>query len=199
MTKQKSKDWSMPIAVAVIGLVGTCITAFFAIPGFQNWVGLLFAPSNPKSLAIEQIPQQQVFAYADTNAGAWGAFWLVHDNIDIPIYRLDYWLPSDKSAFAGLAFQFPDGTNLSSYGAVECKIIFTQSPDQVDMYFKDIADNYNTIRIANNGANEMVVRYEFTNFPAINFNAVKEFGLVVATVFFTGGHQVRITNVRFVK
>lgn len=43
------------------------------------------------------------------------------------------------------------------------------------------------------------VRFEFTNFPTVNFNALNEFGVVVNTDFTTGSHHVRIKEVRFVK
>jgi hypothetical protein len=198
MTK-KASDWSVPIIVALIGVFGTCIAAFFTVPAFQIWVGAFFPHSDSKSLAIEQIPQE-IFAYADNNTdGGWGTFWIVYDDENLPLYKLDYFLPNDKDGYAGLAFQFVEGSNLSTYNTVECVVIFSQLSDVVDLYFKDIAGNFNTIRVANNGANEMALRYEFTNFPNINFNAVKEFGIVVSTDFSTGGHQVRIKNVRFAK
>jgi hypothetical protein len=198
MTK-KATDWSVPIIVALIGVFGTCITAFFTVPAFQTWVGAFFPHSDSKSLDIEQIPQE-IFAYADNNPdGGWGTFWVVYDDKNSPIYKLDYFLPGDKHGYAGLAFKFVGGSSLSAYDTVECVVVFSQLSDVVDLYFKDIASNFNTIRVANNGAKEMVLRYEFTNFPNINFNAVKEFGIVVSTDFSTGSHQVRIKNVRFTK
>ena len=89
--------------------------------------------------------------------------------------------------------------NLSDYNAVECVIQFNQTPDEIDLYFKDIAGNFDTIRIKSNNTNDMVLSYEFANYPNINFNAVKEFGLVVNTDFSADGHQVRIRDVHFVK
>lgn len=190
------------ILVAVISSISTCIVGFlaifFAFQPFQEWVQSWISNTEPQVLSIEQIPQQ-VFGYADTNSGSWGAFWLVLDGKNATAYRFDYWLPSDNSGYAGLAFQFLEGENLSTYRAVECVIIFSQTPDEVDLYFKDIANNFDTIRVASNNANEMILRYEFTNYPTINFNAVKEFGIVVNTDFSTGGHQIRIKNIRFVK
>ena len=49
------------------------------------------------------------------------------------------------------------------------------------------------------GSNEMIVRYEFKNFPNINVNAVKEIGIVAKTDFTTGSFQVVIKNIRFVR
>lgn len=97
MTIQKSKDWSVPIAIAIIGLVGTCITAFFAIPAFQNWVGLLFTPTNPKSLAIEQISQRVFPYYGEAeNVGGFAKIELLFDGVDEkPSYEFKYILPAN--------------------------------------------------------------------------------------------------------
>lgn len=190
------------VLVALISAIVTCAvsftTIFFAFPPFQDWVRSLLSDTEEQELPIEKLPQQ-VFGYADANSGSWGAFWLVRDEENAVSYRFDYWLPADKSGFAGLAFQFMKGENLSAYNAVECVMIFSQSPGEVDLYFKDIANNFDTIRVASNSAGEMSVRYEFTNYPNINFNAIKEFGVVINTDFSTGGHQIRIKNIHFVK
>jgi hypothetical protein len=152
----------------------------------------------PQLLLIEQFPQE-VFAYADTSSGGWSTFWLIYHDMDTPTYRLDYWLPSENSGYAGLTFKFTGGEDLSDYNAVEYVITFSQAPDEIDMYFKDIADNFDTIRITSNNTNEMVLRYQLTNFPNINFNAVKELGFAVNTDFSTGGHQILVKDIRFVK
>ena len=78
-------------------------------------------------------------------------------------------------------------------------ITFSQTNGEIDLYMKDIGNNYNAIRVANSGSNEMIVRYEFKNFPNINVNAVKEIGIVAKTDFTTGSFQVVIKNIRFVR
>jgi hypothetical protein len=185
----KNKVW-----LIVAGAIVILITGF-----------ALGSTSQPKinndSNEIERI-NQHVFAYYGEaeNAGGFARLELIFDaSTGKPAYELDYNLPGDKSGYAGLAFQVNGGSNLSAYKAVECTLTFSQLSDVVDLYFKDIAGNFNTIRISNNGANEMKLRNEFTNFPAINFNAVKEFGIVVGTEFTTGSHKVQIKNVRFVE
>jgi hypothetical protein len=187
------------ILAAVIAVIGIAIGAFLN-PLANKLVNKPAPISDPTTLAIEQIPQQ-IFAYAGNNNpdGGWSAFWLYYEDEGNPVYKLEYALPEDKNGYAGLAFEFNDGANLSAYQAVECTLIFNQPSDVVDLYFKDIAGNFNTVRVANNNTNEMTVRYEFTNYPEVNFNAVNEFGLVVSTDFSTGSHHVRIKDVRFVK
>jgi len=187
------------IIAALIAVLGIVVGSFLN-PFAEKLVNRPTPEPGSTAMAIEQIPQQ-IFAYAGNNNpdGGWGAFWLIYDEENVPNYKLEYSLPGGQYSYAGLAFLFTDGTNLSAYHAVESVVIFGGLNDVVDLYFKDIAGNFDTIRVANNGANEMVLRHEFTNFPDINFNAVKEFGIVASTDFTTGDHQVRIKNVRFAK
>ena len=152
------------------------------------------------TLAIEQI-SQDIFAYAgNNNPDGWsGTFVLINDREKVPNYKLDYSLLDDKYGFAGLAFNFHESMNLSAYSAIEFVIIFSQALDEIDLYFKDDGKNFNTLRVVSGGTNEMTLRYEFKNFPDINFNAVKEIGLVASTVFSTGTHQIVVKNIRFAK
>lgn len=188
------------IIVAIISLIGNLVLGYWQFilkPGEANQ---LTPTPNTTSLAIEQIPQD-IFAYAGNNNpdGGAGTFVLIEDDENIPNYKLDYSLLSDKYGYAGLAFNFHGSMNLSTYNAIECIIIFSQPLDEINLYIKDISNNFNTIRVVNNGVNEMVLRYEFKNFPSINFNAVKEIGLVASTDFSTGTHQVVVKTIRFAK
>lgn len=188
------------IIVALIGLLGIIVTIILS-PLRQN-IGSDKPDPTPDStsLSIEQIPHD-IFAYAGNNNpdGGGGTFVLINDQETIPNYKLDFSLPSDKRGYAGLAFNFHEGMNLSEYSAIECIVIFSQPRDEIDLYFKDIGSAFDTIRVVSNGANEMSLRYEFKNFPDINFNAIKEFGIVASTDFSTGTHQVVLKNIRFTR
>ena len=199
MTIQKSKDWSVPIAIAIIGLVGTCITAFFAIPGFQNWVGLLFTPTNPKSLAIEQISQRVFPYYGEAeNVGGFAKIELLFDGVDEkPSYEFKYILPANQPGYAGIAFQFENGLNVSSYKTIVFKIQFDEVGNSVDFYLKDIGGKKSSIRIVSKDTNELTLRYELSNFPEVNPNALLEIGLNVQDVFSSGQHTVTIRQIRF--
>jgi hypothetical protein len=201
MTKQKPKDWSMPIAVAIIGLVGTCITAFFAIPGFQNWVGSLFTPSSPKSLAIEQISQRVFPYYGEAeNVGGFAKIELLFDGVDEkPSYELKYTIPANQAGYAGIAFQFENGLNVSSYKTIVFKIQFDDVGNSVDFYLKDIGGKKSSIRIVSKDTNELTLRYELSNFPEVNSNALLEIGLNVQDVFSSGQHTVTIRQINFEK
>lgn len=185
------------IIVAVISSVTTLLVAI--ITPFQDWAYSLIHDQGPAALEVEQA-SPRVFAYYGEaeNAGGFGRLELIFDEGgQSPAYELTYNLPVDASGYAGMAFQFGAGLNLSKYAAAECELLFTQPGDVVDLYFKDIAGHFDTVRVSNNGADEMALRLEFVNFPGINFNAVWEFGMVVSTDFSTGSHKVQIKGVRF--
>lgn len=158
------------------------------------------APNKGDTLAIEDIPQN-VFVFAGNNSpdGGSGLFSLVYDDKQAANYQMSYSLPEDKYGYAGMVFQFPKGYNLSAYKAIEFTIVFKDPGDQIDLFFKDIGNNNNSIRIASNTRDEMDLSYKFINFPNINFNAVKEIGVFASTEFMKGIREVRIKNVRFVK
>lgn len=187
------------IYAAMIAVLGIAIGAFLN-PLAEKLINHPTPAPKQTSISLEQIPQQ-VFAYAGNNNpdGGWSSFWLYYEDGGSPTYKLEYSLPEDENGYAGLAFEFLEAANLSAYKAVECTFLFNQPDDVVDLYFKDIAGNFNAVRVANNNTNEISARFEFANFPAVNFNALDEFGLVVNTDFTTGGHHVRIKEVRFVK
>lgn len=187
------------IIVAIIGLLGIIATAILNPLG-QKLADNPASTPNSTSLSIEKIPQD-IFAYAGNNNpdGGGGTFVLINDQETIPNYKLDFSLPGEKHGYAGLAFNFHGSMNLSEYSSIECIIIFSQPRDEIDLYFKDIGSKFDTIRVVGNGTNEMSLRYEFKNFPDINFNAVKEFGIVASTDFSTGTHQVVLKNIRFTK
>lgn len=187
------------VVAAIIAVIGIVIGSF--LDPLANKVINKPAPTqNPTYLAVEQIPQD-IFAYGGNNNpdGGSGVFVLIGDQENVPNYKLDYSLPGDKYGYAGLAFNFHESMNLSSYSAIELIIVFSQPFDEIDLYMKDIGSNFNTMRVVSSGANEMVLRYEFKNFPSINFNAVKEIGMVASTDFSTGTHQAILKNIRFAK
>ena len=206
MSKDKSSELASittkgVILGALIGALATVITALLAFPPFQDWVRTWGKPlESQQEIAIEQIPLD-IFAYAGNNNpdGGTATFVLIVDDANTQNYKLDYSLLGDKYGFAGLAFNLHESMNLSAYNVIECILIFSQPPDEINLYIKDIGKNFNTIRVVSNGSGEMALRYEFRNFPDINFNAVKEVGIVASTDFSTGTHQVVIKNIKFVK
>lgn len=197
VNKQSTTMINVALISSATTLLVSLITAFLAFPPFQAWVYSWGNEQKVEPLGIEHL-SPRIFAYYGEaeNAGGFGRLELIFNEITSrPTYELSYNLPDDKTGYAGIAFQLGEGSDLSGYNAVECTVIFGQAGDVIDLYFKDIAGHFNTIRVSNNGANEMLLRFEFSNFPDINFNAVKEFGMVISTDFSTGSHKVRIQNI----
>ena len=184
------------VAVSVYGPIFATQTAEAKITPVNTPI----APNKVDTLAIEDIPQK-VFVFAGNNSpdGGWGAFSVIYDIEHNLNYRMEYSLPEDKYGYAGMAFQFPKGYNLSEFEAIKFTILFRVPTDEMDLFIKDISDNNNSIHITGNGDEQMDLRFEFTNFSNINFNAVKEIGVLANTEFSTGSHEVWIKNVHFVK
>jgi len=185
------------ILAALIAVIGIVIGAFLN-PLANKIINRSTPTPSSESLKIEQIPQQ-IFSYSETGPEGWDVFWLIREDQGRTIYKFEYNLPSGESGFAGLAFNFTSGIDLSAYDAIELVIMFDQSLEEVDFYFKDIAKDLNTIRIANKGSNEMALHYKFVDFPNINFHAIQEIGVIVNADFMTGEHRVYLKDITFVK
>jgi hypothetical protein len=202
MTKQKNdRSVLVPIIVALIGVFGTCITAFFTVPEFRAWVGAIFNPSTQNSLAIEQIPQRVFPYYGEVeNVGGFAKIELIFDGVDEkPSYEFKYTIPPNQPGYAGIAFQFEDGLNISSYKTIVLKIQFDEVGNSVDFYIKDIGGRKSSIRIVGKDTNELTMRYELSNFPEVNLNALLEIGLNVQDIFSSGQHTVTIHQISFEK
>lgn len=188
------------IISAFIGAITVLITAFFAFPPFQEFVKSLGQTGESQPLAMEAIPRDVfVFAGNDNPDGGRGTFSLIYHDEDIPNYRMEYSLPEDKYGYAGMVFRFPGGYNLSAYKTIEFTIMFKTPNDEIELFVKDIGGKNDSIRIVNNGKNEMNLSYGFANFTNINFNAVMEIGVFASTNFSTGSHDVWVKNIHFVK
>jgi hypothetical protein len=201
MTKQKPKDWSVPILVAVIGLIGTWITAFFAIPGFQNWVSSFFTPPNSKSLAIEQIPQR-IFSYCGEteNLGGFAKLEVIFGGTVIKThYFLNYTIPLDRDGYAGMVFQFNKGQDVADYSAIVLNIQFSEGNIPIDLFVKDIGDNGDHIRITSKGTEETTFRYDLNIFKNVEFNALKEIGFNSDQSMIRGQHTITISGISFVR
>lgn len=194
----KLTDPQAVVIAAIIAVIGIVVGAI-ANPLAQKWVDAPAPTETPNSLAIEQIPQNIVPYSADSAEGSWGSFLLIYDSAGQPIYELNYVLPADKTGFAGLVFQFAEGQNLSEYRAIQFKLIFGHLSDEIDFFVKDISNNESRVHVVASSQNEMVLRYEYSNFSNVNFNAIQELGLDARTDFISGTHMVRIKDILFVK
>jgi hypothetical protein len=184
---------------ALIGAIATVITGLLAFPPFQEWVRSWGSDRKVQALAIEEIPQR-VFAYDGSaeNLGGWANYNTIFDGFDgKPYYELAYSIPEDQTSYGGLAFQFETGKNLSAYKVIVFTLQFDDVNNPIEFYAKDISGKGGRVRIVSNSTNNMPLRYEFTNFGDVNFNALKEVGINVDNTFSSGGHVVTIHSIRF--
>lgn len=186
------------IVTAMIAVLGIIIGAILG-PIVEKLINRPIDEVVPVSLQLEQIPQN-IFAYAgsDESIGGWSALWLRYEGNGNPVYRLDYSLPTDQNGYAGMAFQFEEGQDLSEYKAVEITIRFYEPDSRIDFFIKDIAQNNAQMQVVAKGTNEAIIEYDFSNFSEVNFSAIKEIGLNVDTSVITGSHRVEIKNIKFV-
>ena len=151
------------------------------------------------SLSIEQI-EQRVFAYDGSaeDLGGWANYDTFFDGVDgKPHYELNYDIPGDETGYAGLAFQFERGVNVSMYKAIALTLEFEGVNNPIDLYVKDISGNGKSVRIVSNSTDGMPLRYEFSNFGDVDFNALKEIGINVDNSFTSGSHSVTIYSIYF--
>jgi len=154
-----------------------------------------------KTLAIEQIPQKVFPYYGEVeNVGGFAKIELLFDGVDEkPSYELKYTIPANQPGYAGIAFQFENGLNVSSYKTVVFKIHFDDPGNSIDFYLKDIGGKKSSIRIVGKDTNELTLRYELSDFQNVNTNALMEIGLNAQDVFSSGQHTVTIRQISFEK
>jgi hypothetical protein len=193
-----------PIIGAFIGYLGTIQAVNIPIHTTQTAAAqTTLAPmkiADQGYLEIEQIPQH-VFVFAGNNNpdGGYGTFDLIYQEGAHPVYQMTYSLPTGKYGYAGLVFQFPDGYDLSDYQEIKFSLHFQQPGDQIELYIRDIAGHNNTVQVGGNGQSELELGSAFSNFPDINFKAVKEIGWIASTTYAQGDHQLQVKDVYLVK
>jgi hypothetical protein len=185
---------------SIITVIGVIIGSFLN-PFFKNLLERPTPTPNPTSFPIENFPQE-VFAYYGNAVGLGGAasINLLYDGISsYPRYLLDYNVPQGQTGYAGIAFQFADGQNVTKYSAIEFTIQFNEANVPIDFYVKDISNKGSRLHILSAGTDKMKLRYELDNFKEINFNALKEVGLNSDNTFSSGRHIVTIYGISFVR
>jgi hypothetical protein len=186
------------IIAAIVAVIGIAIGAFLN-PWAEKVINQPTATPSSASLAIEQI-KLNVFDYDGSaeNLGGWANYDTIFDGVDSkPHYVLDYQIDEGEDGYAGLAFQFEKGKNLSAYHAIVFALQFDDVNVPIDLYVKDISGKRGSVRIVSNSTKDMPLRYEFSNFGDIDFNALQEVGINIDDNFGNGRHTVTIHSIRF--
>jgi hypothetical protein len=186
------------IWIAIIGLVGGLLIAILS-PFATKWANRSEPTPNPLSLSIEQLPVV-VFVYdgRDENLGGWSSLSISYLN-SMPNYHFSYSIPTDQTGYAGMAFRFSGGQNLSNYKRIEFTLQFDDMETEhvIDFYLTDISDQKSHVRITEIGSGEKKESELLSNFAGINLNAIKEITFNTENTFVAGDHQVTISDIRF--
>ena len=138
--------------IAIIGLLGGLLIAILP-PFAEKWANRFEPTPNPSSLAIEQLPVT-VFIYdgRDENLGGWSN-WILSYLDSFPNYNSIIPYHTDQTGYAGIAFRFSDGQNLSKYQRIEFTIQFDGKESQhvMDLYLTDISGQKGHVRMTEIG------------------------------------------------
>lgn len=188
------------ITVAIISLIGNLILGYWQFIRKPSETNQPTPTPASNALAIEQLPMT-LFVYdgRGENLGGWSDLKLSFLN-SMPNYKFDYSIPSDQTGYAGMAFRFSEGQNVSKYQRIEFTIQFDGKESQhvMDFYLTDISGQKSPVRITEIGSNEKKESELLSNFVNTNLNAIKEMVFNVDNTFVTGDHQVTVSNIHFV-
>lgn len=187
------------IIVAIIGLLGIVLTAIVNPLG-QEWLNSSAKSDTPESLAIEQLPLS-VFVYdgRGENLGGWSWLSISFEN-GMPNYHFNYSIPGDQTGYAGMAFRFAGGQNLSKYQRIEFTVEFDKNETEhvIDFYLRDISGEKSFIRLTEIGGSAKKESELLSNFSGVNLNAISEITFNIDNTFITGDHQLIVSGIRFV-
>lgn len=166
-----------------------------------------------KILSIEGVPFK-VFAYSgdnDPNVGKGsGSLTVVRSGISSTEYYLDYFLPNEGDAYAGLALRFLDSQDWTAYEFVEVTISFEDEQASCDFGVRDIAGKIDYVRFGGSSPSSDIAltisgKQQIAKIPlAINFKSVNRkvvYELIFNTdSYFTRGHHTfKVSAVKLLK
>jgi hypothetical protein len=175
---------------------------------------LLLFQSSDKRIPIESLPIWVVpyGGVSDPGIGQGSSsLLLIMEEPSQISYFLDYSLPDTGDGHAGLVFRFHTPQDLTDYEAIEVTISFSDERARCEIFFKDIADQVQGVRLGDPIPPNRDVRVSIAgqkqtvhiplkaNFGLVNFNVVKEIGFHVHTGFSRGTHAITISEIVFLR
>jgi hypothetical protein len=186
------------ILAAIIAVIGIAIGAFLN-PLAEKVVNKPTPTQDSTVLKIEQLPLT-IFTYdgREKNIGGWSNLGISYLD-KIPYYGFSYSVPADQTGYAGIAFRFIDGQNISEYQRIEFTIKFDdkESEHSIDLYLADISYQKSHIRITVIGSEERKESHLLSNFSGVNMNAIQEITFNIDNSIAAGAHSITISNIRF--
>ena len=195
----KITDSQAVIIAAIIGVVGIIIGAI-ANPLAKRLIDAPPVSDDQKTVAIEQLPIT-VFVYdgRDEGLGGWSDLSISYRS-SVPHYLFRYSIPANQTGYAGVAFRFVDGQNLSKYQRIEFTLQFDgkETDHVIDIYLVDISGQKRSVRLTEAGSDMKKKSELLSNFSGVNLNAIKEITFNVDDTFVTGDHLLTISDIQFV-
>ncbi len=141
-----------------------------------------------------------------------GSLSIIYEEASPVGYILDYSLPDTGEGYAGLAFRFHQSQDLTDFEAVEMTISFGDEQARCEVFFKDIDDQTDYVRLGVPmlPTSDVAVRIDgqkqtlriplSTNFPRVDISAVREIGFNANTSFSPRGtHTCTVTGINFLR
>jgi hypothetical protein len=188
------------ILAALIAVLGIVVGAFLK-PFATKLINQPEPTPNSAFQAIEELPVS-VFVYdgSGEKLGGWAGLGISYLN-STPNYQFSYYVPKDQTGYAGIAFRFSEGENLSKYQHVEFTIQFDdkESEHVIDFYLTDISGQKDYVRVTEIGSDKKSESQLLSKFANVNLNAIKEIKFNTGNTFVTGDHHTTISGIRFVQ
>lgn len=172
--------------------------------------------ANDEGVPIESIAQQVVsFDGRDQQKAGIGKLVIVWDEQNLYDYRLEYTMPSEEEAYAGIYFAFSPTEDLNRFNSISTTISFSNSSAQCAIYLQDQNGVQSYVRLTDAGTERtgksvtftpaakgftfiIPINENFTDVP-INKGSIAGVGFGVNKDFTVGEHHCVIHDLRFLE
>jgi len=120
-------------------------------------------------------------------------------------YRLEYDLPQDGDAYAGVVLWFPEPRDLTGYNFIELTISFGDDQARCTLFIKDSFGGKNSVILGDGDivrakVEEQTIQIPLkTYFPSVARKSVREIDLDVNSLVVTGKHSFTVSRIQFRK
>lgn len=122
----------------------------------------------------------------------------------ITSYDMEYDVPNVDEAWAGFSIEFFQPIDLSKYKSIQLKIQYSDPNALVRLVLKDDAGNDADVMldskfVTGEKTDSQTITVPLDLFQHITLNNVREFVIDANSYFISGSHEVRISEIHFVK
>jgi hypothetical protein len=151
---------------------------------------------NTGILSIEKQFPIKVFSYDGSEKSVGGFAELTPTDMNgSPIYIFHYSIPNSGIGYAGVAFRFSGGQDISYYKEIEFSLQFSKNDEPIDVYLADTKGNKKSFRIISTDANVVKKSFLLSNFTGVDLSTLKEVTLNAEEIFVRGDHKIIIHEI----